>query len=257
MTFVFAALLAAGAAYFLLHRRTFDLFAVAFGGGAFYFFPLIVGHVPDWNSKDPLSTAGPLSAGTYAVGFLVTSTIIAGAALFDAITTHSKISRAPRLSMANWYLGISIVGLIGATMSGNILDLNKTYALTQVGYWFVLFETAAAMAWIDAHLYRKWTQLTLATLLLIADIAIGFRLMVVMCFLAFIVVEIGVKGKIELWRSLPFLGTTVAVMFIAMLTINNIRELTLPHLGVKYTELDQTESSSPPQPHRNPFQARH
>jgi hypothetical protein len=38
MNLAFAALLAAATAYFLLRRRSFDLFAVAFGDSTFYFF---------------------------------------------------------------------------------------------------------------------------------------------------------------------------------------------------------------------------
>jgi hypothetical protein len=48
---VFAAISALGAAYFLFQRRTFDLFVIAFGGGVFYFLPLLIGSVPDWNAE--------------------------------------------------------------------------------------------------------------------------------------------------------------------------------------------------------------
>jgi len=234
---IYVVVLIVGSAYLLFRRRTFDLFTVGFGGAVFYFSPLLIGSVPDWNGKDPFALALPLSTATYVVGLLFTSATIAGASLYDAFTSNRKWLRESSLSLANWYIGMALVGLFGSVMSGNIFDLNKTLVLTQVGYWFVLFESAAALAWVDSLFFRRRRELTVATLLLAADLAIGFRMMTVMCFLTFLLVELGDKGKIRLWRSIPFIGAAMVVAFFLMLTINNVREIALPYFGVKYTQI--------------------
>lgn len=235
MILAFASILLAGAGYFLL-RRTLDLFAVAFGGCAFYFIPLLVGHVPDWNVPNPFAADVPLASGVYLVGYLSTAAVIVGAAIFDKIASQVKTAVRPMNSLANWYLLISLAGLIGSILTGHILDMNKTFVLTQVGYWFILFETAATLAWIDALLSRKRAQLTLASLLLLFDLAIGFRFMTVMCFLSFTLVQFG-RGEARLWRSMPRLAAAAVAAFFLLLMINNIREVFLPRLGMTYTEI--------------------
>jgi hypothetical protein len=230
-------LLLVGAGYFLFCRRAFDLFAVAFGGAAFYFSPLLLGQVPDWNGTHPFSSPLRVSEGAYAIGFLFTSAVIVGAAIIDAISTESKIYRESPSSLANWYIILALIGLIGAVISGKILDRNKAFVLTQVGYWFILFEFSAAMAWIDAFLFKRWAQLLIATALLAIDLVFGFRLMTVMCFFAYLLIEIGSRGRITLWRSIPFAAAATTVAFFALLTINNIREVSLRYFGVTHTEI--------------------
>jgi hypothetical protein len=237
MNYAFAALLTAGAAYFLLRRRTFDLFAVAFGGCAFYFFPLLVGHVPDWNGHDPFANGIPLSVETHAIGVGFTAAVLCAAVAFDLRSPRSEIRSASQVSLANWYLLFALIGLIGAMQSGKLFNLNKTFVLTQLGYWFVLFETAAAMAWIDAFLCRRYVQLTAATAFLIVDLVVGFRMMTVMVFIAYMLLKLGSQGRISLWRKLPFLGLAVVGMFLFLLTVNSFRALLLPRLGMEYTEL--------------------
>lgn len=239
MNLAFAALLTAGAVYFLLHRQTFDLFAVAFGGCAFYFLPLLVGYVPDWNGPDPLANHIPLSGGTYAVGVGFAVAVLCAAFLFDLKSPRSAI-RVPlaQSSLANWYLLLAFIGLIGASRSGKILELNKTLLLTQVGYWFVLFETAAAMAWIDAFFFRRHIRLSIATALLIIDLVLGFRMTTIMVFIACVTLNLGSYGPIRLWRKLLVLAVVIAGMFVFMLSINFFRGVLLPRLGMQYTELD-------------------
>lgn len=241
-------LLFIGAGYFLIRRRVFDLFAVAFGGAAFYFLPLLAGYVPDWNGSRPFSVVAPLSTGTYMVGFLFTSAIPVGAAIFDAISPQSKMTRDSSSSLSNWYIGIALAGLFGAALSGQILDRNKAFVLTQVGYWFVLFQSGAALACIDAFFYKKRTQLLIAALLLSVDIVIGFRSMTVMCFLTLLLIDLGSRGKITLWRSIPFVAVATSFAFFSLLTVNNIREVSLRHFGVKLTEIGSEAQSTLPAP---------
>src|SRR4051794_30276598 len=114
MNFAFIALLIAGAAYFLFRHRTFDLFAVAFGGGVFYFLPLLFGRVPDWNSPTPFASSIPLSFGAYAVGTGFIVAVICAAIVFDLRSSRAEDRiQPPRTSLANWYLLLALVGLIG------------------------------------------------------------------------------------------------------------------------------------------------
>jgi hypothetical protein len=247
MSIVFAALLLAGAAYFLLRNRIFDLLAVAFAGAAFYFSPLLVGHVPDWNGPDPFANSIPLSSGTSAVGIGFAGAVLLAAIIFDRFPHLSAPKVAQRQSLANWYLLLALAGLIGAARSGSILDLNKAFVLTQVGYWFVLFETAASLAFIDAFFCRRYFQLAGATLFLVVDIAIGFRMTTIIVFIAVVFLSLGSRGKIRLWQRLPLLAVVTVGMFLFMLTVNSARQALLPRLGVGYMELAELPAAAPNQ----------
>jgi hypothetical protein len=239
----FAAVLSASAFSFLF-RRTFDLFTIAFMGCCFYFLPLLLGHTPDWNSAKPFEADISLPGGVYLVGTMFALASIASAAMFDWIGLRKETEPRPANSLSNWYLLFALVGLIGSISTAHIFDLNKTYVLTQVdnNHWFVVFESAALMAWIDAFAYRKCAQLVLASVLMLVDIAIGFRFATAMAFLSFLVIWLG-GIETPLWRSLHRLAAAVVIAFVLLLTINSIRLATLPWLGVTYTEL--TPETSP------------
>ncbi|KWV50625.1 hypothetical protein AS156_01365 [Bradyrhizobium macuxiense] len=244
MNFIFVAALIAGTAYFLFRNRTFDLFAVAFGGCAFYFLPLLIGSVPDWNAEEPLSNHIPLSPGAYWIGIGITVAIICAAAVFDSRSPQYKTTRSlPQPSLANWYLLVSFVALVGAARSGRLLELNKTVLLSQLGYWFALFETSAGLAWIDAFFFRRPVQLILATALLAVDLVLGFRMISVMVFIACTMLALHRQGRINLWRKLPFVGVAVVTMFVFMVTVNYFRGIALPRLGMVYTEIQTSPSA--------------
>jgi hypothetical protein len=237
LNLVFSALLITGGAYFLFRQRTFDLFTVAFGGCAFYFLPMLLGYVPDWNAPDPQANNVALSGGAYAVGIGVTAVVLCAAAIWDLKMPEFKIQNRSGKSLASRYNLLAFMGLLGTIYSGRVLDLNKAFVLTQLGYWAVLFETAAALAWIDAFLFRRYAHLAVATGFLTFDLIIGFRYMIVIVFIASLLISLGSCGRIARWRKLPFLSAAAAGIFIILLVITPFRNALLFRLGIEYTEL--------------------
>jgi hypothetical protein len=239
-------LLLTGASYLLVRPREFDLFLVMFGGCAFYFLPLHVGFVPDWNVENPFTREIPLPLDSYVIAFVVTATTLVAAIVYDYfLFSRLRIREAADRSLADWYLCLAIVGLIGAISSGRIIDLNKTLVITQIGYWFVLFEFAAGLAWIDAYRHQRNLQLWIASGLLAVDLAIGFRMMAVMVFFAYLIIKFGRYGRIRQSRNLASAGFAALVMFAAMVSINTFRNYALQHAGVSYSELPSPASREP------------
>jgi hypothetical protein len=234
---VYSALLITGTAYILFRHRTFDLFTIAFGGCAFYFLPLLQGYVPDWNLYNPQAKDVALSSGSYAVGIGVTAVVLCATVIRDLAMPELKIQNHSGKSLASQYNLLALIGVAGTIYSGRVFDLNKAFVLTQLGYWAVLFETATALAWIDAFLFRRYAHLAVATGFLIFDLVIGFRYMIVMVFIAGLLITLGSYGRIACWRKLPFLGVTTAGIFIILLVVNPFRDVLLFQLGIEYTEL--------------------
>jgi hypothetical protein len=229
----FAAVSILGGVYFLFYRRNVDLFLVAFGGCVFYFLPLLVGSVPARTT--PASDLWvSLPFGIYAIGIGVTTIVLLAAIIFDSKKCSPKIVTTSRggTGLSTWYLLFSAAGLVGAIKSGMIFDLDKTAVLEQVGYWFVLFETATALAVVDAFWHRRPWQLAGGLAFMAVDLVIGFRMMTIMTFIACALLKLGGLGAVRPWRILPAFGLYAGVLFLAMITINPFRYAILPHLQV-------------------------
>ena len=227
---VFGAVLLMSCFYFIFQRRSFDLFLVAFGGCAFYFAPLLVGAAPA-RTEPPTEAMVPLTAGTYVVGCTLMLLLLLASVLFDRGGAKSaRIARSSGAGLSVWYLSFAALGLTGAIKSGAIFNLDKTEVLTEVGYWFVLFETAAALAIVDAYWHRARWQLSAGILLLAVDILVGFRMITIIAFLACALLSLGRLGRIELWRKIPILCLSFGAVFVAMLTINPLRYAVLPNV---------------------------
>jgi hypothetical protein len=244
---MFAILAVAGSGYFLFRRRNFDLFLVAFGGCLFYFLPLLVGSVPA-RTEPPSEIQIALPAGVYVLGIGITAGVLLGAIVFDLL------DRAPRAidtnarsggGLSSWYLLFSTIGLVGAVRSGAIFNLDKIDVLGQIGYWFVLFETAAGLAVVDAFWHRKRLQLVAGLALMFVDLVIGFRMMTVMVFIACVLLQLGSEGSLNLWRKLPALGLGVAVLFVAMVLVNPVRYTVLSRVDVAQEVLRPLEAIGP------------
>jgi hypothetical protein len=229
---VFAAVSFLGGAYFILRKRVLDLFVVAFGGCVFYFAPLLFGYVPA-RTEPPSDMLVRLPLGIYPIGIGITASVLLAAVFFDRNRSSMiKIDSDTRagLGLSPWYLLFAMIGLIGSIESGTIFNLDKTAVLEQVGYWFILFETSAALAVIDAFWHRTRWQITAALVLLTIDLIIGFRMMTIMVFISCVLLKLGSCGPINLWRKLPILGLCVAALFLAMVTVNPFRYAIFPYL---------------------------
>jgi hypothetical protein len=244
---LFAVLAVAGSGYFLFRRRNFDLFLVAFGGCLFYFLPLLVGSVPA-RTEPPSGIPIILPIGVYVLGIGITASVLLSALVFDllertprAIDTNARAGAG----LSSWYLLFSIIGLVGAVRSGAILNVDKIDVLRHIGYWFVLFETAAGLAVVDAFRHRKRLQFVAGLALMFVDLIIGFRTMTIMIFIACVLLQLGNKGPVSLWRKLPALGLGVAVLFVAMVIVNPLRYAVLSRVDLAQEVLRPFETIGP------------
>ena len=235
-----------GGAYFILHKRILDLFVVAFGGCVFYFVPLLFGYVPA-RTEPPSDMLVRLPFGIYPIGIGITASVLLAAIFFDrnrSSMSKSDIDTRAGIGLSSWYLLFAMIGLIGSIESGTIFNLDKTTVLEQVGYWFILFETSAALAVIDAFWHRMRWQFAAALVLLAIDLIIGFRTMTIMVFIACVLLKLGSCGPINLWKKLPILGLWVVVLFLAMVTVNPFRYAILPHFQLYQDTTDATASDT-------------
>jgi hypothetical protein len=220
--FICAAL--AGVCYFLFRRRIVDALTVAFGGAVFYFLPLIFGRLP------PIYGAGvstEIVPGTYAVALVVLAAIVSAAIIVDL--RHADDQKPPRNgpSFSGYYLTLSVAGLIIAMIvaPGKLFIIDKAVVLENIGYAFVLFETGAALACIDAAIHRRWWHLLAGMGLLFIDLIIGFRLMTLMTAAAIALVKLGRQGRLRAIVKVPTYGVLAAVLFISLFSVPSVRKV--------------------------------
>jgi len=214
----YIAVLVGGLVFFALRRRQFDFLPVAYIGVAFYFLPLLSGHV--LQSSPNLSTS--IQPVVYLIGSAFMLALIAAAAL----TPGAPAAAAPPSSaMAGPFLLLSVVGLLVAVVQsgGAVIQLDKVKALQQIGIFYVLFETAASLACIAAVIERRWLLAAAATALLAIDLLAGFRNYATLTSLAVATVLLAPQGQIRLYRKALTYGTGLAAIVVVMLLVHSAR----------------------------------
>lgn len=245
------------AGYFFLTRRRFDFFTIAYVGGIFYFSPLFFGWVfqSDPGLSDQIQPTVYLIAAIYLIALAVAGI------LSSASEQHAPTSSEPGRRMSRWYLLLSLFGLIASFVStrGAILNLDKLVVLSHVGYYYVSFEVAAALACISAVIERRRWELAGALLLLSIDLVIGFRVFLVLAVLSVTLILLMRDGRLYLYKKAPTYGSAAVILLVAMLSVHVARPMILdqavkfqsrsaapvaPGGGVQGGEADQTKQSA-------------
>jgi hypothetical protein len=217
--FLVSVILTAG--YFVLTKRRFDFLTIAYIGAIFYFSPLFFGWVmqSDPGLSETIQPTVYLIATVYIVA-------LAGAGILSSKPERAAAAPAgPGRPLARWYLILALLGLVGSFISthGAIININKLVVLTQVGYLYVLFEVAAALACISAVIERRRWELAASILLLFIDLLIGFRVFVILAALSVALIQLTRDGRLYLYKKAPTYGSVAVILLVAMLSAHAIR----------------------------------
>jgi hypothetical protein len=217
--YAFLATATIAAVYFLFALRRFDFLAVSLIGAAFYFSPLLFGRVLEGLIADPTI---PTPIYWIATGYL--AALVAASILVTRLPAPSQ-SKWSLPSIAAPCLALAIVGLIGAVAAtrGAIINPDKVFVLKQVGYFYVLFETAASLACIAAVVERRWSLVSAACALLAIDLLLGFRHYTTLTALSVAFVLLVREKEIRLFRKIPTYGAAAVALVTVMLLLHTVR----------------------------------
>ena len=214
----YIAILVVGLVFFAVRRRQFDFLPVAYIGVAFYFLPLLSGHV--------LQSSPALSSSIPPFVYLIASAFILALVAAAALAPDPPVDPAPPSSaMAGPLLLLAVFGLVAALVQsgGAVIQLDKVKALQQIGIFYVLFETLASLACIAAVIERRWVFAVAATVLLAIDLLAGFRNYATLTSLAVVTVLLAPQGPIRLYRKALTYGTGLAAVVVIMLLLHSAR----------------------------------
>jgi hypothetical protein len=214
----YIAVLGGGLLFFALRCRRFDFLPIVYLGVAFYFLPLISGHV--------LQSSPHLSTSIQPVVYLIATAFMLALMAAAALTPGAPATAAPPPSaMAAPFLLLAVFGLVAALVQsgGAVIQLDKVKALQHVGILYVLFETAASLACIAAVIERRWLIAAAAGLLLAVDLLAGFRNYATMTSLAVATVLLAPQGQIRLYRKALTYGTALVAIVVIMLLVHSAR----------------------------------
>ena len=237
----YIAVLVIGLLFFALARRRFDFLPVAYIGVAFYFLPLISGHV--LQSSPDLSTSVPPFVYLIASAFILA--LVAAAALTPGTQT---VPVAPSSAIAGPFLLLAACGLVIALVQsgGAVIQLDKVKSLQHIGIFYVLFETAASLACIAAVIERRWLVAAAATVLLAIDLLAGFRNYATLTSLAVLTVLLAPQGPIRLYRKALTYGTGLAAVVVLMLLVHSARFVIFDRIAEASTTTSPTTSPLAP-----------
>ena len=215
----FYIVVAVGAKYFLLSRRGFDFFSLAFVSSCVYFMPGFFGYVYEIN-RFGHHTTDIVPECYWVMNFVLCGTWIGGRLFDRSLRVRKTLPAAPfdiKLKPAA-YWG-ALLGLLGMLMTWNtvgdaLLTLTKSEFMPLLDRWQIVWETFALVGIVLAWASRQLGAFSICAALIAADLYIGFRVTAGLAVIAIFVYELSKKGKFVLvgdWKS-GFLGV-IAVGF--------------------------------------------
>jgi hypothetical protein len=189
MHLLFVVIALAGLGYFLFAPRRFDCFAVGYFSACVYFLPGFLGyaHLPN-----PVDSSRPFPVDLADETYLVMATVLAGLALGALAYDLAVGRREPAVALpAGRYAGhvacgLALFGLVMCvlTMGDSLLADDKQEVLDRLNRWYILWEVATGLAVTLAFAQRRWWLLAACLPLVLANVYVGFRLLLALCLIA-------------------------------------------------------------------------
>lgn len=200
MQFFFFLLSAIGLGYFVLFKRRFDFFSLAFFSAIVYFLPGFFGFA--LRPATIYSVAGermPLVENTYVVFCLVLTAILGAALVYDQLPALGLPDRKiplTGLALAS-FVALALVGfgMTVVNLGETLLTPDKRQILLAVGRWRTLWVVSASLAAVLAFQLRRWWVLALAMGLLFVDLYVGFRNNLALTTISIFTVWLYSKGR--------------------------------------------------------------
>jgi len=247
----------AGALYFLLKKRRFDFLTVGYFSATVYFLPAWYGIVIvpiTVYSMGPV----PLIGGAYLVMLVVISAILAAAIIYDAVPhrSHRHIRLSGSASAGNWALVLGATGLVMSVLTIGVdalLNADKNVVLESLNRWQIFWQFGGALAVVFFFQRRMWLRLSLATLLVLADVFIGFRLSFAFAFIACFALWAERQGRqrflLRHLRPILIAGSLIAFLFVYKSVYVLVKEGEWGRVAQRLTSLqayDEVITSSEP-----------
>ncbi len=220
MQILFYAISILGLAYFLLAKRTFDWFAVAFFSACVYFLPGFFG------ASAYLSAAGwiesPINGEAYGVMILVMLLILSGAVVHDLLFRDAVAAPgAPgRTEVAGIVLFLAAAGLLlMLTTTGTALLLaDKQLMLAEMNRSHILFYTAATIGAALSFALRKRALLAVFGVLILFDLFIGFRTSLAIAAISILTLHLSKQGPgrllVRSWKEVAAGAALAGVLLV-------------------------------------------
>lgn len=193
--FIFIAL--AGGAYFLLAKRRFDYFALAFFSALIYFMPGFMG-TTSYHVEGVWSDTA-IHPEVFGIMIAVMSSIWLAA--FGASCLPAWSGPNWSIPATEWHARLmllaAIAGLAGllATAGSTVFDPDKAVVLGGLGRWHILFYTAATIGLSLAFNERRYLLALVFVALLGFDLFIGFRSAIAISIISVMVVLLSTQGR--------------------------------------------------------------
>ncbi len=197
-----------GLAYFLLAKRRFDWFAVAFFSACVYFLPGFFGYT------SYLSLTGwidnPLNNEAYGIMILVESMILSGAIASDLFSKKRTITKVEQgnVYVLKILLCLSITGLVLMLLTTGeaLFYADKQSMMVELNRSHALFYTAVMIGSTMSFEYKKWSIFAFFCALIIFDLFIGFRASLAITAISIFTLWLSKQGQrrliISSWKQL-------------------------------------------------------
>jgi hypothetical protein len=169
-----------GFVFFALKKRRFDVLSLAYFSAGVYFMPGFMGVVVFPLPDGSTGYYQRIDEQVYWVFILVVAAILAAAVFHDQHSPipHRPLSAAPAtihcaslLTASLFFFGLEIYFTGISTLLGE-----KGELLDVMTRGLIMYQVSAALLLVVAYCYEKWIYFSLAFLLLIIDVYIGFRI---------------------------------------------------------------------------------
>jgi hypothetical protein len=213
MQLFFYAISILGLAYFLLAKRRFDWFAVAFFSASIYFLPGFFGYTSYLSLTQWVETE--INSEAYAIMILVDFIILFSAVISDLFSRKMDIHKEGQGSPYVLYivLCIAITGLLLMlfTTGNELFGADKQGVMDSLNRSHILFYTAIMIGATMSFEFKRWKLFSLFCVLVIFDLFIGFRTSLAIAGISIFTLWLSKKGERRLiigsWK--PLLGGSV------------------------------------------------
>lgn len=215
---------------FLFRRKRFDALFVGVMATIVYFLPGLFGSIQFPYGADAGYYVSPVVPGAYVAMFIVVATLAGVTFCYDKIALKSRRRMAmpdrwvPEIVCATMAIGVAVSI---ATIGKGYLCVEKTDTLARINYWYYLASYSAPLAFLAGVAARKWWIVALATVVLSADLFIGFRAAASVTFIG--VCLLYGRALFGQWRSRILFVLAVAAVAVTLFVIKQLA------WNIKYT----------------------
>ncbi|MEZ5473823.1 MAG: hypothetical protein R3E72_02335 [Steroidobacteraceae bacterium] len=219
-----------GSVYFATRTRRVDAYTVAWYGGILYFLPGVVGYTlspvtPDSPIKLPIALVPEASV----VMLAVLLALLVTGAIYDELVSRWP-SKQPTMAgceiAAEIALLLALLGLILTYIEsgGAAFAADKRVVIEVVGRGHLLWQMGASVSAVLAFVHRRKRTGTLAWLLLLGDMLIGFRYAFALSMVAVALLWASRLGEVRLISLPKKYVVTVLAAGLLVISYQNLKE---------------------------------